>query len=241
MASAQPSPTRTPPDQLSLQAHRRIVGTLGFFLPALVYLWAGARPTAGLARWKLLWSVSAYYYTGAVGVFVGLLFSLSLFLFSYQGYKGVWADRIVGGVGGLAALVVALFPTMAPEGLPAPSWWGPKTGLVHYVAAVVLFVCFILFAVWLFRKSDTPRRRDRPPDKRLRDDVCLACGLVMIGCVVWAGIASFAEAPIFVPESAAIVAFSISWLVKGEAHRPVIRAARRLMGAVADEAGRPSG
>ena len=221
---------RAAPDQLSLQAHRRIIGSVGLMLPALVYLWAGARPTAGLARWKLLWSVSSYYYTGAIGVFVGLLFALSLFLFSYQGYRGVWADRIVGCTGGLAAMVVALFPTIAPDGLSSPSWWTPRTGVVHYLSAVVLFLSFILFAVWLFRKSDTPRRRDRPPDKRRRDDICLGCGLVMIVCVIWAGIASLLTRPIFAPESIAIVAFSISWLVKGEAHQPIIRAARKLMG-----------
>ncbi|HMF42256.1 MAG TPA: hypothetical protein VKQ32_16390 [Polyangia bacterium] len=221
---------RDQPDHLSLQAHRRIVGSVGLLLPALVYLWAGVRPTAGLPRWKLLWSVSAYYYTGAVGVLVGLLFALSLFLFSYRGYRGVWADRIVGCTGGLAALIVALFPTIAPEGLSSPSWWTPRTGVIHYIAAVALFVSFILFAVWLFRKSDTPRRRDRPPDKRRRDDICLGCGLVMIACVIWAGVASLLDKPIFVPESIAIVAFSISWLVKGEAHAPVIRAARKMLG-----------
>jgi len=238
MAGATTSSTRDPPEQLSLQAHRRIVGSLGFLLPLLIYLLAGVRPTTGLARWRVLWSVSSYYYTGAVGVFVGLLFALSLALFSYRGYKGVKADRIVGGVGGLAALFVALFPTMAPDGTPSPSWWGPATGVVHYLAAVVLFLSFILFAVWLFRKSDTPRRRDRPADKRRRDDICLACGLVMIACVVWAGVASFVDAPIFVPESIAIVAFALSWLVKGEAQKPVARAVRRLMGRGAD-ASRP--
>jgi heme/copper-type cytochrome/quinol oxidase subunit 2 len=234
--------TRDPPDALSLQAHRRIVGLVGIMLPLLVYLWAGVRPTAGLPRWRLLWSVSSYYYTGAVTVFVGLLFALSFFLFSYRGYKGVAADRIVGWVGGLAALVVALFPTAAPAGAVEPTWWTAKTGLLHYVAAVVLFVSFILFALWLFRKSDTPRRRDRPPDKRRRDDACLACGLVMIACVVWAGVASYVDRPIFVPESIAIVAFAVSWLVKGEAHEPVLRAVRRLMrGRLPSPAGRGSG
>lgn len=230
--------TRDPPDTLSLQAHRRIVGLVGIMLPLLVYLWAGVRPTAGLPRWRLLWSVSAYYYTGAVAVFVGLLFALSFFLFSYRGYKGVAADRIVGWVGGLAALVVALFPTAAPAGAVEPSWWTAKTGLLHYVAAVVLFVSFILFAVWLFRKSATPRREDRPADKRRRDDVCLACGLIMISAVVWVGIATLSDAPIFVPEAVAIVAFAVSWLVKGEAHAPVIRAVRKLTGRGGD---RPPG
>ena len=219
-------PTRETPEVLSLQAHRRIVGTLGLLLPALIYLLNGVRPTAGLARWQVLWSVSAYYYTGAIGVFVGILFALSLFLFSYRGYKGVLADRIVGAVGGLAAVVVALFPTAAPAGLAEPTWWSEATATIHYAAAVVLFVSFILFAIWLFRKSETPNRRDRPPDKRRRDDTCLVCGLVMIACVVWAAIAKVATAPIFWPESIAIFAFAVSWLVKGEAHEPVLRALR---------------
>jgi hypothetical protein len=225
------APKRDPPVDLSLQAHRRIIGTLGLFLPALVYLFAGVRPTAGLPdNWDLLWSISAYYYTGGVGVFVGVLFALSLFLFSYQGYEGVWADRIVGKVGCFAALIVALFPTWPPAGLSAPSWWTNKVGVIHYLAAVVLFICFILFAVWLFRRSDTPNRRDRPPDKRRRDDICLGCGLVMIACVVWAGVGGIWDGPIFWPESIAIVAFAISWLVKGEAYKPVVRAAESLIG-----------
>jgi len=223
-------------DQLSLKAHRLIIGSLGLLMPVLIYLFAGLRPTPGLARWQLQWSVSSYYYTGAVAVFVGVLFSLSLFLFSYQGYKGVWADRIVGWVGGTAALFVALFPTAAPSGLSPPAWWTDATAVVHYVAAVVLFVSFILFAMWLFRRSDKPTRAERGRDKNLRDDVCLVCGLVMITCLLWAAIAKRAVVPIFWPESIAIVAFAVSWLAKGEAHLPVIRAAKKLTSGDGDSA-----
>jgi hypothetical protein len=230
--------TRDRPEELSLLAHRRIIGTLGLILPALVYLLAGVRPTPGLARWDLLWSVSAYYYTGAVGVFVGVLFALSLFLFSYRGYKGVKADRIVGAVGGVAALIVALFPTAAPAGQSVPAWWSEPTGSIHGAAAVLLFAAFILFSVWLFRRSDTPKRSERPPDKRRRDDICLGCGLVMIACVVWAAVAHFVVAPIFWPESIAIVAFAVSWLVKGELFDPMFHAAERRMRARASRSAR---
>jgi len=224
----EPRKPREAPVDLSLQTHRRIIGTLGLMLPILIYLFAGARPTQGLVPWRLLGSVSAYYYTGGVGVFVGVLFALSLFLFSYRGYEGVKADRIVGTVGGAAALVVALFPTGAPVQSLQLWWWAPPTGIIHYVAAIVLFGAFILFSVWLFRRSDTRRRRDRPATKRGRDDVCLACGLVMIGAVLWAAVAGVTGGPIFLPEAIAIVAFAVSWLVKGEAHVPVIRATKRL-------------
>ena len=212
---------------LSLQAHRRIIGTLGLILPPTIYLVAGARPTAGLEDGKLLDSVSAYYYTGAVGVFLGVLFALSLFLLSYRGYKNFVADRIVGAVAGLAAIVVVLFPTGAPPGVPSLLWWGPATGRLHYAAAAVLFTSFIVFSIWLFRKSDTPRRQDRPRDKRVRDDICLVCGLVMIVAVLWAAITN---GPIFFPESVAIIAFAVSWLTKGEAHAPFVRAVKSLMG-----------
>jgi len=216
------------PESLSQQAHRRLIGVLGLLLPVSIYVLAGLLPTVGLTRWKVLNSVSSYYYTGAVSVFVGVLFALALFLLTYPGYREVAADRIVGRVGGLAAIAATLFPTSAPDGLSAPSWWRSSMAVIHYVSAVVLFVAFILFAIWLFRKSSIPRRRDRPLEKRRRDDICLACGIVMIVAVLWAASAMFTHAPIFLPESIAIIAFAASWLTKGEAHKPVMQMVRRI-------------
>ncbi|NQT93659.1 MAG: hypothetical protein HQ559_12940 [Lentisphaerae bacterium] len=215
--------------QLSHRAHRRLIGVLGLLLPVLLYLLAGVRATEGLPRWGLLDSVSAYYYTGAVGVFVGVLFALSLFLFTYPGYKGVVADRVVGILGGTAALGVALCPTAAPEGLAEPTWWCNLVRTVHYVSAVLLFVAFILFSIWLFRKSNIPNRRDRPAGKRRRDDICLACGIIMIVCVLWATSSMITHAPIFLPEAISIVAFAVSWLVKGEAYQPIVDTFERFM------------
>lgn len=228
MTSDQPKFTCDVPQDLSQRAHRLLIGILGLLLPALLYLVAGLRPIDGLKPWAVLPSISAYYYTGSVGIFVGVLFALSLFLFTYRGYKGVMADRLVGCLGGFSALGVALFPTAAPDGLSEPSWWHHDLRIVHYVSAVLLFVAFILFSIWLFRKSSVPRRRDRPLEKQWRDAGCLLCGLVMIGCVLWAASSLITHAPIFLPEAIAIVAFAISWLVKGEAYQPFLSAIRRL-------------
>ena len=211
---------------LSVRAHRQLIGYLGLLLPILLVLLAGLRPTAGLRAWKLLASVSAYYYTGAVGVFIGVLFALSLFLLSYRGYEGEWVDRLLGKIAGIAALGVPLFPTEPPLESLTPSWWIPAMLKLHLISATVLFVSFILFALWLFRKSRIARFRDRPKEKRTRDTICFFCGIAMILSMVWAGISSILRAPIFWPETIAIEAFAISWLTKGEAQLPLMRTAR---------------
>lgn len=215
-------------ENLSQQAHRRLIGILGLLLPFLLYIFAGFRPTTPLPAWRLLDSISAYYYTGGVAVFVGVLFALALFLLTYPGYKGVIADRVLGIVGGTAAILVALFPTKAPPGVSPPSWWRPQMGLIHYASAVVLFSSFILFAIWLFRKSNVPQRGDRPLDKRWRDDVCLLCGIVMIISVLVSASSLLTHRHIFWPESIAVGAFAISWLTKGEMHKPVVRIIRTM-------------
>jgi hypothetical protein len=110
------------PRDFSQRAHRRLIGYLGLGLPALLYLLAGLRPVGGLPPWTCLPSISAYYYTSGIGVFVGVLFSLALFLLTYPGYEGVVWDRLIGRIGGTAALGVALFPTEAPSCLSEPDW-----------------------------------------------------------------------------------------------------------------------
>lgn len=216
------------PQHLPYQTHRRLIGYLGFLLPPLLFLFAGIRPTNNLPQWVLLDSISAYYYTGAIEIFVGVLFTLSLFLFTYPGYKGVLADRIVGIIGGIAALGVAFFPTAAPPGVSEATWWTSITRTIHYLSTVILFSAFIVFSLWLFRKSSISLNRDRPLGKRLRNMIYLVCGLVMIACMLWAGSSFFTKASIFWPEAIALWAFAISWLVKGEAYRPIIDAVQAL-------------
>ena len=229
MTSHSPRITGDKPRDLSQQAHRRLIGVLGFFLPILLYFVAALRPTAPLPRWTPLDSVSAYYYTGAVAILVGVLSALSVFLWSYPGYEKAIADRFVGRVAAVAAVGVAVFPTTAPEGVSPPPWWNPALRTIHYISAVILFLSFILFAVWLFRKSDVPKGQKRPPDKRWRDCICLTCGLVMIGSVLWAASSLITHAPIVIPEAIAIFAFAISWLVKGEAYQPVLSRIRKVL------------
>ena len=51
---------------------------------------------------------------------------------------------------------------------------------------------------------------------------------MILACIAWAAYNGYAAREIFVPESIALVAFSVSWLVKGYAVETVVGRARRL-------------
>src|SRR5581483_10490952 len=145
---ARPNPAR--PDDLSGDAHRQLIGWIGLLLPALLVAIAIERD--GVERWRSLDSISAYYYTGAVAPFVGMLVALALFLLTYRGFDNPQqkADRCVAITAGVAPL----------------AWWTRTTGVVHHAFAVVLFAMFAVFALWLFRlrsdgKTESTGRRNK--------------------------------------------------------------------------------
>lgn len=216
------------PDDLSNRAERRIIGTIGLVLPLLLYLIAAWRPQDPSMRWHVLPSISAYYYTGAVAVFVGLLVSLGVFLFAYQGYANRWhrLDIIAARTAAAAALFVAFFPTGKPAGYAEQPWWRPWMESLHNIGATVLFCTFAFFALFLFRRTDASDAAGdaRTPDKRWRDKVYLVSGIAIVGAIAWAAIigslnqlavGGISDRPIFWPECMALVFFAISWLVKG--------------------------
>jgi len=106
--------------------------------------------------------------------------------------------------------VVAFSPTKAPVGVPALLWWTPTAGVLHHVAAIVLFAMFAIFALWLFRL--TADGEQPVADKRRRNKLYLY------------------GRPIFWPESIALIAFSLSWLVKGYALRTIVGTGRQYDG-----------
>ena len=206
-------------------AHRKLIGWLGIALPLLVVVLSKVWPVHG-AEWEMLDSISAFYDTSGNAVFVGTLFALALFLFTYGGYEGDLADRVLGKIAGVSALGVAFFPTDTPSHLAALPWWLDWMGTAHYTAAIVLFASFIAFALWIFRRTSATQKT-MSAEKRWRNRIFAICGLVMVASVLWAAIAMRADQPIFAPEAVALVAFAISWLVKGRAHDSVIAAIKK--------------
>ena len=128
---------------------RKVVGVLGVALPPV--LWLGVSwQTQSLVPLK---SISDYYGTCMGGVFVGVLFTIGWFLFSYRGHETM--DDVVGDVACLCAFGVALFPGTKTE-----------TDVVHFVFAFGMFAMLAVFCLCVFRKTN---EEDRPEILRFRE------------------------------------------------------------------------
>jgi MFS family permease len=202
-------------DDVSGHLHRKFIGAAGALLPMLIIVFAARRPTDGLTPGEILGSVSAYYYSGAVVMFVGTLIALAVFMFTYKGYKNEWynLDRRTALVAGVAAAIVAFYPATPPIPELEPSWWTPRHGKFHYVAAITLFSCFAFYCLVLFRKTAPGTATTK--DKDIRNKLYVFAGIGIIACMVWAGWNGWKKESIFIPEAIALELFAFSWLVKG--------------------------
>jgi hypothetical protein len=185
---------------------RIIVGILGIALPFILALGAWIFFGEGLKD-----SISAYYHTGMRDVFVGIIFIIGSFLITYKGYDII--DHIVSTIGGISAILAAIFPT-------SPG----VIGTLHTIFSVLFFLALIYFAMVLFPKTSpvTPPT----PQKQQRNKVYKTCGWIMIICLGLLVIYYFLPSSIkqllapfhleFWLESIAVIAFGFCWLVKGE-------------------------
>jgi hypothetical protein len=153
-------------------------------------------------------SISDYYSLRTRDVFVGILFTVAWFLFTYRGYER--KDNVAGDLACVFALGVALSPNSGSR----------LEAVVHYACAALLFLVLAYFSLFLFTKSSS----NPTPQKLLRNRVYRACGVAMLGCValipayqlLLADTAIADLKPVFWLESLALWAFGVSWFVKGE-------------------------
>jgi hypothetical protein len=224
-----PPPPGQRPDDVSGHRHRQVIGYLGLALPILLVQVVRLRPNAPSDRWAGD-SISAYYWTGAVSLFAGLLAALSLFLLTYRGYanESHRYDRGAAIIAGIAAALVAIFPTAPPTGIAPLPWWADWIGKTHTVAAIILFTMFAVFSLWLFRK--TAPAGQPAADKKRRNAIYLLCGIGILASMAWAVVARQSGRSIFWPESFALIFFAWSWLLKGQAVHSIkstVRAAKQ--------------
>ena len=184
------------------RALRLLVGLIAFLLPF----------TVSFLSANSLSSISASYYSNARDAFVGMMFIVGSFLWAYNGHT--INEAIASRGASLAAILVALFPTacdLCKADLAAR---------IHYTAAVILFAILAYFCLVPFRKN-TKRKGGK---KGLRSGIYLACGIIMITCMVVIFIANSIMAKEIVTklrltywgETVALAAFGFAWIIAGK-------------------------
>ncbi len=186
---------------------RRAIGLMGVLLPVILAVGCFLLEATCLG---LEQSISAYYGTIMRNVFVGVLFTIGWFLFSYKGYED--RDDMAGDLACVFALGIALFPITNPQ-----VW----VQYLHLFFAVALFSTLAYFSIVLFTKSDGG---PPSPRKKTRNTVYRICGWVMLACIALILVfklflqdTSIANLkPTFWLETFMLWAFGVSWMTKGK-------------------------
>lgn len=199
---------------LSYLGLRKAVGIIGLALPIVLIAGKVILQGGGIES-----SISCYYYTDMGNVFVGSLCAIGVFLLSCRGYD--IRDAVAGRLACVFAVGVALFPTSPCPSSPPEAAFISK---VHWSCAALLFATLAYFCLGLFTETDPSKPRTQR--KQARDVVYRVCGCAIILCIVVIGMIKLLPnvgdalqplSPVFWLESAAVIAFGIAWLTKGEA------------------------
>ena len=211
---------------LTYRKLRLAVGVVGVALPFVVVL--GNLALGGHGR---LGSISAYYYTPTGSYLVGSLCVIGVFLLAYV-YRGVpspWMTWLAP-IGGVGALLAGLFPTPPATGATHRQL---LAGDVHAVGAAVLFLVLGLISLLVFPVADasTTRLARENTAYRVLGAVILAssAGALLVWLVARRPFETHGW--LFWFETVAVLAFSASWLLKGEAGAVVRSTVQRLVSA----------
>lgn len=204
---------------MSYLLQRSLIGVLAVLLP----------PVLVLVNWGLGHgfqpSLSGYYYTPVRDVFIGTLCAIGIFLISYYGYDV--ADRLITDCAGLGALLVAFFPTT--PGYP-PSGRQVIIGDLHIGFACATFVLLAVMAFRFAKREPTPAGLTRwqrlryafgftGPGDSMRPwwatVVYRVSGCVILVCVILAWPLSTVTYSLLVLETIILLAFGLSWFLKG--------------------------
>ncbi|MGE0567908.1 MAG: DUF998 domain-containing protein [Bacteroidia bacterium] len=205
---------------LSYLTVRKLIGILGFFLPAMLVI---GSIIVGSCE-QIQPSISNYYHTTMRDVFVGYMCALSIFLLSYKGYD--LTDRIVSALAGTFGLILALLPTtfkipLISCNIQCNVSHPDFIGTIHLISAGLFLLSLACFSLFLFTKGET-----KPTlEKLIRNKIYTGVAYLMFACIaimiIYFALPEVARKPletlkpVFWLETIAIMAFGISWLVKG--------------------------
>ncbi len=232
---------------ISYHAIRKLIGILGLTLP---FLCLGVNAFVNgldllndprfvddekslpyLAGADLKSSISHFYYTAAGPVFIGILVTVSVFLFCYNGHplqkrKDYWywlTDNWLATFAAICSLGIVVFPTGSEEpiGDNIHIYVASKgAGIIHLIVAALFFLAMAAFCIVNFR-----RHPDEP--KKLKTDregkLYLVCGWGILICLALLTVYAFLLQDagwlpyyfVYLMETFMLLFFGVAWLVKG--------------------------
>lgn len=221
-----PITVNTQPELVHYLWVRRSIGLMGMIFPFVLVF--GNMLLCTDDTW--LQSISAYFHTKMQTLFVGTLSVIGILLFTYRGPKG--EDSMLANLASLFAFGVAFLPTKLPDS-PGVCFAGLNYDcyILHLISTIGLFSCFAYFAIVVFNKPNefgllSEGRQKQVPWFKTSGYIILAC---MAGIAVHWILQDKMNMDIrfpltFVLEWVALVAFGISWVIKGDwiisGHRP---------------------
>jgi hypothetical protein len=162
---------------------RTVIGGIAVFLVPVVFIgnWVLFSRHVSACLWpfnpRIPDSLSGFYYTHMRNLFAGAMCAMGVFFAAYRG-RGRWDNRLTN-VAGVAAVCIALFPTMPPSfrlSTKGPNQFflpsnmcGPVTpityhqsshqslfGRVHESSLIVLFLMVFLMVLVQFTRTNEP-------------------------------------------------------------------------------------
>jgi hypothetical protein len=194
---------------------RRLIGILGMLLPFICVI--GSLITSNSVED----SISSYYHTNMRDIFVGVLVILAVFLITYRFER---IDNIISTISGFAALGIAIFPNnqkMDIEHIGLFQLNETISGYIHVTCASIFFILLAYHSYFLFTKSNKVIIEG---NKKIRNLIFRGSGIIIILSILSVGIMNFflgandleKSYTILIFETIMLLAFGISWLVKGE-------------------------
>jgi hypothetical protein len=198
---------------------RKAIGILGITLPIILLI--GSFIFSECNRVEN--SISDYYYTIMGHYLVGTLCTVALFLFSYKGYDK--KDNLISNLASIFALGLAFFPTACADHDPYCNILtidsSDLVNVIHNIFAALFLLSLAYFSYFIFTKSSgAPTEQKIKRNKIFR--ICawiMLVSVIIIGLVVniqWLAINLNPYKIIFLIETAALWAFGVSWVIKGQ-------------------------
>lgn len=222
---------------ISFRNLRRLLGVLGIGLPMLLAIGTWSRSE------QILPSISDYFYTNYNIWFVGIILSITIFLWTYNGED--WKEKLICTLASICAFFVAYLPTSINSNenkiipnkkytyddfdnfvkptIPKP----PEYGDYHLYAAASFFILLTILVLWRFIRTE--KKRQTPSKGRILTYWICGIGMalsilsIFIFAIVFPNFFSDFDSwtipLIFGAEAVALILFGIAWLTKGEVQK----------------------